>query len=144
MEQLRYCKGGPVPIRPLRALYQDVGWTTVTARSDAVLAASLAGAQVVHTCWAGDRLVGLFRAIHDGARCGHVLDLAVATAYQRRGIGSELFRRGMAELAHCDYVSLLTERPGVGFYLRMGMHLHREAMLLRREVDDSPEGGTIR
>ena len=110
MGSLTYRDGGPVPVGQLRALYEDVGWTTVTVRSDAVLAASVAGAQVVCTCWDGERLVGLFRAITDGARCAHVLDLAVRTAYQGRGVGSELFRRGMAALERCDYVSLMTDQ----------------------------------
>jgi ribosomal protein S18 acetylase RimI-like enzyme len=137
MGDLCYGEGKDVPVHLLRALYEDVGWTTVTARSDAVLAASIAGASVVHTCWDGRRLVGIFRAISDGARCAHILDLAVAGAYQHRGVGGELFRRGMADLAECDYVSLLTEGRHVGFYERHGMFHHRDAMLLRREVDDA-------
>jgi GNAT superfamily N-acetyltransferase len=138
MGELVYCEGNDVPVRQLRALYEDVGWTTVTVRSDAVLAASIAGADVVHTCWDGPRLVGIFRAITDGARCAHVLDLAVAADYQRRGIGSELFARGMASLARFDYVSLMTEGKLVGFYERFGLFHHRDSMLLRREVDDGP------
>jgi len=139
MAELSYRQDADVPVGQLRALYDDLGWTTVTARSDAVLAASVRGAQVVRTCWDGERLVGIFRAITDGARCGHVLDLAVRRDHQGRGIGAELFRRGMAALAGCDYVSLMAEPDVLGFYEKFGFFHHSHAMLLRREVDDAPD-----
>ncbi len=136
MAELSYRQGGEVPVDQLRALYDDLGWTTVTARSDAVLAASVAGAQVIRSCWDGNLLVGFFRAITDGSRCAHVLDLAVRTDYQKRGIGGKLFRLGMAALDRCDYVSLMTEHDVLGFYEKFGFFHHGDAMLLRREVVD--------
>ena len=139
MAELSYREDAAVPVDQLRALYDDLGWTTVTARGDGVLAASVRGAQVVITCWEAGRLVGLFRAITDGARCGHVLDVAVVRDRQHRGIGSELFRRGMAAMAGCDYVSLMAEPDVLGFYEKFGFFHHSHAMLLRREVKDAPD-----
>jgi ribosomal protein S18 acetylase RimI-like enzyme len=136
MGVLTYRETGDVPVDQLRALYEDVGWSTVTVRSNAVLAASIAGAQVVCTCWDGPRLVGILRAVGDGARCAHILDLAVLRAYQRRGIGSELLRRGLDRLRHCDYISLMTDASQMGFYRRFGFLQHPESMLIRREVQD--------
>ena len=139
MTELSYRQDGAVPVDQLRALYDDLGWTTVTARRDAVLAASVRGAQVVVTCWEGERLVGLFRAITDGSRCGHVLDLAVCRDRQGTGIGSELMRRGMAAMGDCDYVSLMAEPGAAAFYERFGFFRHSHAMLLRREVRDAED-----
>jgi GNAT superfamily N-acetyltransferase len=140
MAELSYREDAAVPVDQHRALYDDLGWTTVTARSDAVLARSVRGAQIVCTCWEGERLVGLFRAITDGSRCGHVLDLVVCRDRQGRGIGSELFRRGMAAMADCDYVSLMAEPAAAAFYERFGFFRHSHAMLLRRDVHDATSG----
>ena len=138
MGRICYREDRTVTAEQLRALYDDAGWETVTRRSDAVLAASVAGSQVVSAAWDGERLVGLFRAITDGARCGHVLDLLVRRDYRGRGIGSELFRRGLAAMEFCDYISLLAEPPALSFYRRFGFAQHSDSMLLRRRVEDSP------
>ena len=50
----------------------------------------LQNATILITCWDGDKLVGISRAISDFAYCTYVSDLAVAVEYQHQGIGKRL------------------------------------------------------
>ncbi|MFV0444706.1 MAG: GNAT family N-acetyltransferase, partial [Planctomycetaceae bacterium] len=57
------------------------------------MARMLAASDVVVTARADGKLVGVSRAISDFAYCTYLSDLAVDTAWQRRGIGRELIAR---------------------------------------------------
>jgi predicted N-acetyltransferase YhbS len=50
-------------------------------------------ANLVVTAWDGPRLVGIARSLSDFSFCTYLSDLAVDSAFQRRGIGKELMRR---------------------------------------------------
>lgn len=54
------------------------------------LRAMFDAANVIHSAWDGDRLVGLLRGWTDGAFDGYVCDLAVHPAYQKQGVGTGL------------------------------------------------------
>jgi GNAT superfamily N-acetyltransferase len=78
-----------IPVEDLLALYEAVGWSVYTA-SPAQLAAGVAGASYVVTARRGGRLVGLARALSDGATICYLQDVLVHPAEQRRGIGRAL------------------------------------------------------
>ncbi len=67
------------------------------------------------------RLVGVARAITDFSYCCYLSDLAVDTAYQRAGIGSELMRRAH-EAAGPETTLILLSAPGaMSYYARAGL-----------------------
>jgi GNAT superfamily N-acetyltransferase len=47
-------------------------------------------ANLVITAWDGERLVGILRALTDGAYSAYIADLAVHPDYQRQGVGKQL------------------------------------------------------
>ncbi len=76
----------------------------------------------------GDRVIGTTslvidqKYIHSGGRVGHIEDVAVASNFQRRGIGTELVRYAAdyAKTAGCYKVILHCFAELSPFYQRMG------------------------
>lgn len=85
-----------------------------------VIAAALAGSDILSTAWDGDRLVGAARAITDFHLHCYLADLCVDEAYQRRGIGIELQRAMRALLGPLCKVKLSAAPAAAEYYSRMG------------------------
>jgi ribosomal protein S18 acetylase RimI-like enzyme len=104
-------------------LYGSVGWTAYSDRPE-VLAAALAGADLVLTARLDQDLVGLARTVSDGASICYVQDLLVRPDVQRRGVGRALMAELLARYRHCRQFVLITDRdaPGVhAFYRSSGL-----------------------
>lgn len=88
------------------------------------------GADIVLTARAPDGLlIGISRAITDGAFCCYLSDLAVDKAWQGQGVGKALIDRTHAE-AGSETKLILTAAPGAEtFYEHIGMDRHRAAFL---------------
>ena len=78
-----------VDINELVALYDTVGWSAYTDEPEA-LRPAIAGSSFVVTARRGARLVGLARAISDGAMDCYLQDVLVAPDQQRSGVGRAL------------------------------------------------------
>ena len=74
----------------------------------------------------GDRFVGNARLLSDGVCNAYLVDVWTASAYRRRGIGSEMVRRLLATVPG-QHVALFTEdmRP---FYERLEFAVEHEGM----------------
>lgn len=70
-------------------LYEAVGWTNYIANPDR-LQAGLEGSLFLRVAYDGDQVVGLLRAVGDGATILFIQDILVLPAYQRQGIGRQL------------------------------------------------------
>jgi GNAT superfamily N-acetyltransferase len=99
-----------------------------------VIRAMLEGADIILTARAGERLVGVSRAISDFAYCTYLSDLAVDQAYQKRGIGRELIRRTHeAGGLHPDLI-LLAAPAARSYYPHIGMEAHDSCWVIRRKT----------
>ncbi|HJV23451.1 MAG TPA: GNAT family N-acetyltransferase [Holophagaceae bacterium] len=76
-------------------------------------------ANVVHSAWEGDRLVGLLRGWTDGAFDGYVCDLAVHPDYQKAGVGKALMAPLFPEFPLVRWV-LLASPLAEGYYGHVG------------------------
>ena len=76
------------------------------------------------------RVVGFVNAVGDGVLAAYLPCLEVLPAWQGQGIGSELVRRVLAELAPRYMVDLVCDEDVVPFYERLGLQPHR-AMIRR-------------
>ncbi len=104
-------------------LYGSVGWSAYTDHPD-VLAAALAGADLVLTARLDRNLVGLARVVSDGASICYVQDLIVGPDFQRRGVGRALMTELLARYHHCRQFVLITDRDDGGvhaFYRSLGL-----------------------
>jgi GNAT superfamily N-acetyltransferase len=76
-------------------------------------------------------VVGFVNALSDGVLYAYVPLLEVLPAHRGRGIGSELIRRIVDELADFYAVDLMCDAELQPFYERLGMH-RAQGMVLRR------------
>lgn len=74
-------------------------------------------------------LVGVSRAISDFHYCTYLSDLAVDTAFQRRGIGRELVRRTHEAAGLQSTLILLSAPDARDYYPRIGMQPHDSCWL---------------
>ena len=77
------------------------------------------GANIIHSAWEGERLVGLLRGWTDGAFDGYVCDLAVHPAFQKGGIGKGLLALLSSEFPEVRWV-LLAAPLAKDYYARVG------------------------
>lgn len=73
----------------IMALYESVGWTNYTSRPD-MLKTAFQKSLLTLALKDGDRMVGLLRAVGDGASIVYIQDLLIMPAYQNRGFGHAL------------------------------------------------------
>lgn len=90
-------------------LYEAVEWTNYTANPDR-LKAGLDGTLYMRAAFDGDQLVGLLRAVGDGATILFIQDILVLPTYQRQGIGTRLLTDCLAAYEGVYQCHLLTDR----------------------------------
>ena len=114
-----YCTYHETEIFPL---YAAVGWTNYTDRPE-MLAAAYKNSLCVLGAYDGDKLVGVVRAVGDGASVVFVQDLLVLPAYQRQGIGTLLLKTLLAQYEGVYQIELLTEDTPktTAFYESLGL-----------------------
>ena len=95
------------------------------------LASMLANADLLATCWDGDRLVGVARSVTDFSYCCYLSDLAVDTTYQRQGIGKRLIEETRNRLDPDCSIILLAAPAAVDYYPHIGFDHHPQAWILK-------------
>ena len=95
-------------IKKILPLYEAVGWTNYTNRQE-MLAAAYKNSLCVLGAYDGDNLVGVVRAVGDGASVVFVQDLLVLPKYQRQGIGTRLLKTLLAQYEGVYQIELLTD-----------------------------------
>jgi ribosomal protein S18 acetylase RimI-like enzyme len=66
-------------------------------------------------------VVGFVTAVSDGVLAAFIPNLEVDPAHQRRGIGTELMRRVLAQMNHLYSIDLLCDEELQPYYERLGM-----------------------
>lgn len=113
---------GAVPDREeLLDLYEAVGWSAYTRHPDTLVRA-LAGSTTVVTARREGRLVGLARALSDGATICYLQDILVRPEEQRHGVGRLLVEHVLERHADVRQRVLVTDaEPGQrAFYESLG------------------------
>ena len=98
----------------------------------------LAGAGVIVAARDAGRLVGVSRAITDGAYCTYLSDLAVDRAYQGRGIGRELIRWTHVAAGRETTLILLAAPDARSYYPHVGLTGHPSCWTLAPGSDLPP------
>lgn len=89
-------------------------------------------ADILATCWDGDKLVGVSRSVTDFSFCCYLSDLAVDAACQRQGIGKKLIELTQTRLGPLCKIILLAAPAAVDYYPRIGFSHHPQAWILAR------------
>ena len=103
-------------------LYASVGWTAYTEDPDA-LREGFAHSLLTLAAYEGETLVGIVRAVGDGATVVLVQDLLVFPQFQRRGIGTALMHAMMERFANVRQLQLVTDdtEKTLAFYRSLGL-----------------------
>lgn len=103
------------------ALYESVGWTNYVERPD-MLERAYENSLIILGAYADERLVGIIRAVGDGASVVFIQDVIVAPEYQRRGIGTAMMKRVMERFAGVYQLELMTDDTPktAAFYKSLG------------------------
>lgn len=92
----------------------------------------LANANLIVSAWDEGKLVGVCRALTDFSYCCYVSDLAVAKAWQQRGIGQELIAHVRAALGEDVAIVLLSSPEAMQYYPRLGFDKIENGFIIKR------------
>ena len=103
------------------SLYSAVGWVAYTENKDA-LRKGYENSLLTLAAYEGETLLGIIRAVGDGATIVFVQDILVYPAYQRQGIGSALLRALLDCFQNVRQIELATDNTPktVAFYKSLG------------------------
>ncbi|MBQ3848816.1 MAG: GNAT family N-acetyltransferase [Clostridia bacterium] len=103
-------------------LYQSVGWTNYVERKS-MLEKAYKNSLCVIGAYAGDRLIGIIRAVGDGFSIVFIQDIIVLPEYRRRGIGTRLIKAIMERYNDVYQMELLTDNTEKtkAFYCSVGL-----------------------
>jgi predicted N-acetyltransferase YhbS len=95
-----------------------------------IIRGMLEHADLIVTARAGEKLVGVSRAITDFSFSTYLADLAVDTAFQRQGIGRELIRRTHEAAGLHTMLILLAAPKAETYYPHIGMTQHNSCWVI--------------
>lgn len=103
-------------------LYRSVGWTNYTEHPGRLHRGYENSLCILAAYWE-DKLVGILRAVGDGATIVFIQDILVLPEYQRRGIGTSLVKAVMKKYSDVYQMELLTDdtQETITFYKSLGM-----------------------
>ena len=107
----------------VKRLYSEAGWwEPEDEQASSWIDRMVEGSFCFAGAYAGDRLVGMARAISDGASDAYIQDVTVLRGYRRQGIG----RRLITALIEClkekkiNWIGLVAEPGSEPLYERLG------------------------
>ncbi|MBW3093309.1 GNAT family N-acetyltransferase [Bifidobacterium sp. 82T10] len=114
----------------VQRLFRSVGW--VSGEYPERLHRALMGSSTVVTAWDGDRLVGLVRALDDGAMLAYVHYVLVDPEYQGQGIAGHMVRMIQEKYRDYFYVEVMPEESkNAAFYERFGFHVMTDGVAMQ-------------
>lgn len=121
MEEILICEYREYRQAEILDLYRCVGWSAYYAQPE-MLAMAFQNSLCVYAAYAKGQLVGLIRAVGDGASVVFIQDVLARPAYQRRGIGTRLMAALLERYKNVRQIHLLTDDipDTVAFYQAVG------------------------
>ena len=124
------------PTEAVVDLYRAGGWWREDPASRAVIPRMVSGSFCFLVAReAGGRIVGMGRAISDGASDAYIQDVVVLEAYRARGIGAEIVRRLTERCvrAGIGWIGLVAEPGTRAFYEPLGFRARAGHELMLHE-----------
>lgn len=124
-------------LRAIVGLYRQAGWWPEQEGVDYPLLSRLVRQSYCFAvAMAGERVIGMGRAISDGISDAYVQDVTVDSGWRGQGVGSRLVRLILDRLQTdgLNWVGLIAERGSAPFYAKFGFAemMHAQPMLLKR------------
>ena len=129
---LSYRVNPPLESKEVIDLFQKSGIRRPTNDSERI-GKMVANANLTVCAYAGDRLVGVARALTDFSYCCYLSDIAVDNEYQRKGIGKELIKK-IQEIVGEQVMILLVASPEANsYYPHIGFQKVERAWIIPRK-----------
>ena len=115
---IRYVENPNVTLEEVMPLYEAVGWTNYTQKPEMLEAAYKNSLHVLAALNDEGKLVGILRAVGDGASILFIQDILVYPAYQHQGIGTKLLQQTLEKYKNVYQIQLATDdsTKTVSFY----------------------------
>lgn len=122
----------------IQDLYRAEGWWEAQDdRAPDLVHRIVRGSHCFLVAEAGERIVGMGRAISDGVSDGYVQDVTVDADYRRKGVGSGIVRRICDRLREdgLSWIGLVAERGSHPFYERLGFRVMPSSLPMRKKEE---------
>ena len=130
-ESIAYCESPEISAQELAELFRSSGIRRPVEDLPR-LEKMLKHSNLVVGAYAGNRLVGIARALTDFSYCCYLSDLAVLKDYQRRGIGRELIAQVRARIGEQTMLLLLSAPEAMEYYPQVGFEAVSNGWTIKR------------
>lgn len=115
---IHYVENPDVTVEDILPLYEAVGWTNYTTKPEMLKAAFENSLHVLAAFNEEGILVGVLRAVGDGASILFIQDILVTPEYQHQGIGTELLQQTLEKYKNVYQIQLTTDNlmKTISFY----------------------------
>lgn len=115
---IRYVDNPEITLVDLMPIYEAVGWTNYTTKPEMLKAAFENSLHVLAAFTEEGILVGVLRAVGDGASILFIQDILVTPEYQHQGIGTKLLQQTLEKYKNVYQIQLTTDNSmkTISFY----------------------------
>lgn len=115
---IRYVDNPEITLVDLMPIYEAVGWTNYTQNPEMLKAAFENSLHVLAAFTEEGILVGVLRAVGDGASILFIQDILVTPEYQHQGIGTKLLQQTLEKYKNVYQIQLTTDNSmkTISFY----------------------------
>ena len=115
---IRYVENPNVTLEEVMPLYEAVGWTNYTQKPEMLEATYENSLHIIGAFNDEGKLVGILRAVGDGASILFIQDILVYPEYQHQGIGTKLLQLTLDKYKNVYQIQLATDdsTKTVSFY----------------------------
>lgn len=115
---IRYVENPDVTLEEVLPLYEAVGWTNYTQNPTMLKEAYKNSLHISAALNEEEKLVGVLRAVGDGASILFIQDILVYPEYQHQGIGTKLLQQTLEKYKNVYQIQLATDdsTKTVSFY----------------------------
>ena len=115
---IRYVENPVVTLEEVLPLYEEVGWTNYTQNPTMLKEAYRNSLHILAALNEEGRLIGVLRAVGDGASILFIQDILVYPAYQHQGIGTKLLQLTLEKYKNVYQIQLTTDNSmkTISFY----------------------------
>ena len=115
---IRYVENPALTLEEVLPLYEAVGWTNYTQNPTMLKEAYENSLHILGALNEEGKLVGVLRAVGDGASILFIQDILVTPEYQHQGIGTKLLQQTLEKYKNVYQIQLATDdsKKTVSFY----------------------------
>ena len=115
---IRTVENPNITVEEVLPLYEAVGWTNYTQKPEMLEAAYKNSLHIIGAFNDEGKLVGILRAVGDGASILFIQDILVTPEYQHQGIGTKLLQQTLEKYKNVYQIQLTTDNSmkTISFY----------------------------